>query len=64
LTRRRGAGNASRHELAFYSDDLSLLDQGNPEAAIHVEKLANQLVKEYDVDILCEYALGGRQVEI
>jgi DNA-binding NarL/FixJ family response regulator len=35
--------------------------EGNPEAAIQVEKLANQLVREYDVDILCGYSLGGRE---
>jgi DNA-binding NarL/FixJ family response regulator len=37
--------------------------EGNPEAAIEIEKLANQLVKEYDVDILCAYS-AGRQSRI
>lgn len=32
--------------------------EGNPEAAIQIEKLANQLAKEYDVDILCGYSVG------
>jgi DNA-binding NarL/FixJ family response regulator len=34
---------------------------GNGEAAIQVEKLGNQLVKTYDVDILCGYSLSGAQ---
>ena len=38
-----------------------LCAEGNPEAAILVEKFVNQLVKEYDVDILCMYPLGGLQ---
>jgi len=40
---------------------LLLWAEGNPEAAIQIERLANQLVKEYDVDILCGYSLIGLQ---
>jgi DNA-binding NarL/FixJ family response regulator len=32
--------------------------QGNAEAAIQIEKLADQLAKTYDMDILCAYSLG------
>jgi hypothetical protein len=44
--------------------DLSLRvlwAQGNAEAAIQVEKLGNQLVKTYDMDILCGYSLSHVQ---
>jgi DNA-binding NarL/FixJ family response regulator len=34
-----------------------LMAEGNTEAAIRMEKLGNQLVKTYDVDILCGYSL-------
>lgn len=35
--------------------------QGNVEAAIEDERLCNQLIKMYDVDILCGYGLGSLQ---
>ena len=61
--------------MRFYSNDAVLLEnltrfiaaadllwaQGNAEAAIQVEKLGNQLVKTYDVDILCGYSLGSHK---
>lgn len=34
---------------------------GNGEAAIEFEKLWNEIVKRYDVDIFCGYSLGGVQ---
>jgi DNA-binding NarL/FixJ family response regulator len=34
---------------------------GNPEAAIQIENLANQLVNEYDIRILCGYSLLSLQ---
>jgi DNA-binding NarL/FixJ family response regulator len=33
--------------------------QGNPDAAIEVERLCNQLVERYNVDILCGFPLSG-----
>jgi len=36
-----------------------LWEQGNAEAAIQVEKLANKLVKIHGVEILCGYSLGS-----
>ena len=37
----------------------TLCAQGNPEAAIQMEKLGNQLIRTFDVDILCGYSLGN-----
>jgi DNA-binding NarL/FixJ family response regulator len=46
--------------VAIFGEMCHLLwAQGNAEAAIQVEKLGNQLVKTYDVDILCGYFLGS-----
>jgi DNA-binding NarL/FixJ family response regulator len=48
--------------VAIFGEMCHLLwAQGNAEAAIQVEKLGNQLVKTYDVDILCGYSLGSVQ---
>jgi DNA-binding NarL/FixJ family response regulator len=47
-------GNHSR--VAIYGECVQLLwMQGNAEAAIQTERLANQLIKAYDVNILCGY---------
>jgi DNA-binding NarL/FixJ family response regulator len=49
-------------KVAIFGECAPLLwAEGNPEAAIQVERLGNQLVKEYDVDILCGYSLIGLQ---
>jgi DNA-binding NarL/FixJ family response regulator len=46
--------------VAVFGECVHLLwAQGNPEAAIEVEKLGNQLTKTYDVNILCGYSLGS-----
>ena len=48
--------------MAVFGEGVHLLwSQGNVEAAIQVEKLANQLVKTYDLDMLSGYSLGGVQ---
>ena len=48
--------------VALFGEMCHLLwAQGNPEGAIQVEKLGNQLAQTYDVDILCGYSLGGIQ---
>jgi hypothetical protein len=45
--------------VAIFGEMCHLLwAQGNGEAAIQVERLGNQLLKTYDVDILCGYSLG------
>jgi len=38
-----------------------LWGQGNPEAAIRLELLWNEVVKSYDVDVFCGYRLGSFQ---
>jgi DNA-binding NarL/FixJ family response regulator len=44
--------------VAIFGECVHLLmAEGNTEAAIQIEKLGNQLVKAYDVDILCGYSL-------
>ena len=56
------AGKGERARVAIFGEMCHLLwAQGNAEAAIQVEKLGNLLVKKYDVDILCGYALGSVQ---
>jgi DNA-binding NarL/FixJ family response regulator len=48
--------------VAIFGEMCHLLwAQGNAEAAINVEKLGNQLVKTYDVDILCGYSVSSVQ---
>jgi DNA-binding NarL/FixJ family response regulator len=55
------AVQATRKEqarVAVYGECVHLLwAQGNAEAAIQMEKLGNQLVKTYGIDILCGYSL-------
>ncbi len=59
------AAMAAQGELArvaIFGEMCHLLCvQGNAEAALQVEKLGNQLVKTYDVDILCGYSLSSVQ---
>jgi hypothetical protein len=45
--------------VAIFAECVHLLwAEGNAEAAIAMEKLGNQLVKAYAVDILCGYSVG------
>jgi hypothetical protein len=59
------AANVAKAEyprVAIFGECVHLLwAGGNAEAAIQMEKLGNQLVKQYDVDILCGYSLTGVQ---
>ena len=56
------AAKGDQARVAIFGEMCHLLwAQGNAEAAIQVEKLGNQLVKTYDVDILCGYSLGSVQ---
>lgn len=56
------AAKGERARVAIFGEMCHLLwAQGNAEAAIQVEKLGNQLIKTYDVDILCGYSLGSVQ---
>jgi len=54
------AAKGEQARVAIFGEMCHLLwAQGNAEAAIQVEELGNQLVKTYDVDILCGYSLGS-----
>lgn len=57
----RAAAKAAQGEhpcVAVFGEGVQILwSQGNADAALQVEKLSSQLVKIYDVDILCAYSL-------
>jgi hypothetical protein len=56
------AAKGEQARVAVFGEGVQLLwAQGNAEAAIGVERLTNQIVKTYDVDILCGYCLGTVQ---
>lgn len=59
------ASQAARKDgsrVAAFGEGAGLLyEQGNVEAAIQMEKVGNQLVQMYDIDILCGYSLGRFQ---
>jgi DNA-binding NarL/FixJ family response regulator len=53
------AGNGPRRRVAACGEGVSILwAQGNPAAAIQLERLWNQLAENFDMDILCGYALN------
>jgi DNA-binding NarL/FixJ family response regulator len=52
-----GAAKSSPPRVAIFGEGVNILcAQGNVESAIQVEKLCNQLVQTYDIDILCAYS--------
>ena len=56
------AAKADQARVVIFGEMCNLLwAQGNAEAAIQIEKLGNQLVQTYDLDILCGYSLGSVQ---
>jgi hypothetical protein len=56
------AAKEGQSRVAVYGECVHLLcAQSNAEAAIQMEKLGNELVKTYDVDILCGYSLSRVQ---
>ncbi len=56
------AAKGEQARVAIFGEMCHLLwAQGDAEAAIQVEKLGNQLVKTYHVDILCGYSLSSVQ---
>jgi DcmR-like sensory protein len=56
------AAKGEQPRVGIFGEMCHLLwAQGNAEAAIQVEKLGNQLLKTYDVDILCGYSLSSVQ---
>src|SRR5262249_61629197 len=51
---------AERPRVAIFGECVNLLSaEGNHEAVMQIEKLANQLVSAYEIDILCAYSLNG-----
>jgi hypothetical protein len=53
---------AEQGRVAIFGECVHLLwAEGNAEAAIQVEKLGNELAKQYYVDILCGYRLASFQ---
>ena len=54
------AAKGRPRRVALYGEGVHLVwAQGNAEAAIQIEKLCNQLIRLYDVDILCGYSPGS-----
>jgi hypothetical protein len=54
------AAKGEHHRVTIFGECVQLLwERGPVEAAIQFEKLGNQLVTMYDVDILCRYSLGS-----
>ncbi len=54
------AAKGKQARVAVFGEGVHLLwAQGKAEAAIQVEELGNQLVKTYDVDILCGYSVSS-----
>ena len=52
------AADPEHSRVAIFGECVDLLiAQGNIDAAFQMEKLGNQLVNKYDVDILCGYSL-------
>jgi DNA-binding NarL/FixJ family response regulator len=56
------AAEGEQARVAVFGEGVHLLwAQGNAAAAIQAEGLCNQLVKTYDVDIMCGYSLSSVQ---
>jgi hypothetical protein len=57
--------DAGHPRVAIVGECVHLLcAQANPEAAIQMEKLGNQLARIHDVDIRCGYCLGTLRSEM
>jgi DNA-binding NarL/FixJ family response regulator len=60
LARASEASGATRPRVSLYGECVHLLcAQGNVEAAIQMEKLANRLFEKFDLRILCAYSVNG-----
>ena len=58
------AAKGETPRVAACGEGVALLwVQGNPEAAIRLEHLWNEIVKSHDVDVFCGYPLGSFQAE-
>ena len=59
ISRASEAATGPHPRVGVFGECVQLLcAQGNAEAAIQMEKLGNQLVSEYDLDILCGYSVN------
>jgi DNA-binding NarL/FixJ family response regulator len=55
-----GKSTVKKQRVALCGECASLLwARGNPDAAIEVEQLCNQLAKQFDVEILCGFSLSS-----
>jgi DNA-binding NarL/FixJ family response regulator len=63
-TASRDARDSQRRVAVFGEGVQILLEKGNVEAAIGIEKLCNRLTQSYNVDILCGYFLGDVAVRV
>lgn len=53
------AVNTKQARIAVYGDCCNLLyAEGNPDAAIRIEKIGNDLIRTHNIDILCAYQLS------
>lgn len=55
---RKSAGQIYPRVAVFGECVQLLLSRGNPEAAIQMEKAGNELLRKYNIDILCGYSLN------
>lgn len=56
------AAKSPQPRVVVFGEGVGLLcEQGNAQAAIQVEKMCDQLIKTYVVDILCAYSLDIQQ---
>ena len=56
---RKSAGQIYPRVAVFGECAQLLLSRGNPEAAIEMEKVGNELLRKCNIDILCGYSLNG-----
>jgi hypothetical protein len=58
LAQAKEASRGPRRRVGLFGECVHLLcEQGNPEAAIGMEKLGNKLVEKHDLHILCGYSV-------
>jgi DNA-binding NarL/FixJ family response regulator len=56
------SAKSEQARVAVFGEGVHLLwAQGNAEAALQVEELSSEIVRTYDVDILCGYSVGSFQ---
>lgn len=59
MARAAGAAKGEQASIAVFGEGADLLwAQGNAEAAIQVEEVCSQLIKTYNLDMLCGYSLN------